>query len=80
MLLDAGASDSVTGVSSVGFYLTGGSLNDVLIATATPSYYGWIASWNSVTVPDGTYTLQSEASDPGGDEGVSPAISVTVAN
>ncbi len=80
VLLDAGASDSVAGVSSVGFYLTGGSLNDVLIATATPSYYGWIASWNSATVPDGTYTLQSEASDPGGDQGVSPAISVTVAN
>ena len=79
VVLDASASANV-GVTQVEFSLTGGSLNNAIIATATPSYYGWIASWNSTTVPDGTYTLQSEASDGGGNQGVSPAISVTVAN
>ena len=27
--------------------LPGGSLNDVLMATATPSYVGWVASWTA---------------------------------
>jgi hypothetical protein len=79
VLLDAAASDLV-GVTKVEFHLTGGSLNNTLIATATPTYYGWLASWNSTTVPDGTYTLQSEASDGAGNQGVSPTISVTVSN
>ena len=79
VILDASASVSA-GVTKVEFYLTGGLLNNALIATATPTYYGWLASWNSTTVPDGTYTLQSEASDVAGNQGVSPAISVTVAN
>ncbi len=67
-------------MTKVEFHLTGGSLNDVLIATATPSYVGWVASWDSTSVPDGTYTLQSEAYDGGGNQGVSTAISVTVSN
>ena len=79
VILDASGSVNV-GVTKVEFHLTGGSLNNALIATATLTYYGWLASWNSTTVPDGTYTLQSEASDGGGNQGVSPAISVTVAN
>ena len=54
--LEAGASDAV-GVTKVEFQLTGGSLNNALIATATQSSQGWTASWNSTTVPDGTYTL-----------------------
>jgi Bacterial Ig domain len=79
VLLDAGASDN-GGVADVQFTLTGGSLNDAPIATATLSYYGWLAQWDSTTVPDGTYTLQSDAYDAAGNQGVSTAISVTVAN
>jgi major membrane immunogen (membrane-anchored lipoprotein) len=79
VLLDAGASEN-GGVAKVSFYLTGGSLNNALIATAIPSYYGWYAYWNSTTVPDGTYTLQSDADDGAGNQGVSSSISVTVAN
>jgi hypothetical protein len=75
--LDATAS---SGVSKVGYELSGGSLNDSVIATATPTLYGWLASWNSQSVPDGTYTLQSVASYAGGVTGVSPGISVTVSN
>jgi hypothetical protein len=77
--LDATASLNA-GVSQVQFTLTGGSLNNALIATATPTIYGWVASWDSTTVPDGIYTLQSDAYDAGGNQGVSSGITVTVAN
>ena len=79
VILDAWASLNV-GVTKVEFHLTGGSLNNALIATAPRPTYGWLASWDSTTVPNGTYTLQSEAYDPGGDVGASPPISVTVSN
>ena len=79
VLLDALASLNV-GVTKVQFTLTGGSLNNALIATATPTDYGWIADWNSTTVPNGTYTLQSEASDAAGNQGVSPGVEVVVDN
>ena len=77
--LDASATDTV-GVSSVDFYLTGGSLNNALIATGTSTLYGWLAHWNSTTVPDGTYTVQSEAIDPEGYEGTSTASTLVVDN
>jgi hypothetical protein len=79
VLLDAGASDNV-GVAKVQFHLTGGSLNNALIATATPSPYGWLASWDSTTVSDGTYTLQSDAYDAAGNQGVSTAVTIIVEN
>jgi hypothetical protein len=75
--LDAVAS---SGVSRVQFELTGGPDNGTVIATATPTIYGWLASWNTTTVPNGTYTLQSVASYAGGGNGTSPAVSVTVNN
>ena len=77
--LEAGASD-VVGVTKVEFHLTGGSLHDTLIATATPSSQDWTASWNSTTVPDGTYTLQSVAYDAIGNQGLSPGVTVIVEN
>jgi uncharacterized protein YjbI with pentapeptide repeats len=76
-LLDASASANVT---SVKFELTGGTLTDQAVATATPTYYGWLAQWNTTTVPNGTYTLQSVAAYPGGVTGTSPGVTVTVAN
>jgi Bacterial Ig domain len=75
--LDASA---LSGVSQVRYELTGGLLTDSVIATATPTYYGWLAQWNSQGVPDGTYTLQSVASYAGGVSGESPGVTVTVAN
>ncbi len=77
--LDASASDA-GGVTKVEFHLTGGTLNDAVIATATLTYYGWIASWDTTTVPNGTYTLQSVAYDNGGNSTHSAAIGITVAN
>ncbi len=68
------------GVTKVEFHLTGGTLSDVLIATATQTSYGWLAGWDTTTVPDGAYTLQSVAYDGGGNVGRSPGITVTVHN
>ena len=58
VVLDATAS---AGVTQVKFELTGGTLNDWVIATAILTNYGWIALWNSTNVVSGTYTLQSVA-------------------
>jgi hypothetical protein len=74
--LDATAS---AGVTQVKFELTGGTLNDWVIATATPTIYGWAALWDSTTVVSGTYTLQSVATA-NGSSGTSTGISVTLSN
>lgn len=79
VVLDASATDKV-GVSKVEFRLTGGTLHNALIGTATLESFGWFTEWNSTTVPNGTYALQSDAYDPAGHRGVSAAISVIVAN
>jgi PQQ-like domain len=76
-LLDAGASP---GVTQVQYEVSGGTLNHSVIATATPTYYGWLANWNTTTVPNGTYALQSVASYGGEVSGTSTPITVTVQN
>jgi hypothetical protein len=78
-LLDASASANVTNVT---FELSGGTLSDQLIATATPTYYGWLAQWNTTSVPNGTYTLQSVAyySRYLASSGTSAPVTITVAN
>ncbi len=73
-----GASVSA-GVTQVQFELTGGDLNNSVIATATTKER-WLARWMTTNVPDGTYTLRSVASNPGGDHDTSPGITITVAN
>jgi YVTN family beta-propeller protein len=77
--LDATASPAVTQVQ---FEITGGTLTDSVIATATkPTIYGWIAQWDTTTVANGTYTLQSVGSYAGGADSVfSPPITLTVNN
>ena len=79
--LDASVSGESGGVT---FELTGGSLSDSVIATATPTEIGWLAQWNSTTVPDGNYSLQSVDTLTYQDGTVvtvmSPAVSITVSN
>ena len=57
--LDASASNA----TSVEFRLFGGvyGYNAPVICTATPTIYGWLCSWNTTTVPNGSYVLLSEA-------------------
>ena len=77
--LDASASAGA-GISKVQFVLTGGSFNKSVIGTATLTAYGYIYSWNTTSVPGGTYTLQSLATDNVGNTAYSPGITVTVDN
>jgi hypothetical protein len=78
-LLDAKTSDYLK-VTKVEFYLTGGSQHDTLIATADLALYGWFSHWNTATVANGTYTLQSVAYDAAGRSSRSKGIVVTIKN
>jgi hypothetical protein len=69
-----------TGVNGLQFEITGGNLIRPVTVTAAPYIFGWIAQWNTTSVPDGTYTLHSIATDTNGITGASPGITVTVNN
>ena len=75
--LDATASKA----TSVEFWLLGGSYgySGHLVGTATSTIYGWLDSWNTTTVPNGSYVLLSEASGSGG-SAFSLGVSITVTN
>jgi hypothetical protein len=75
----AGASNGV-GIAKVQFVLTGGSYNKTVLGTGTSTLYGYIYGWNTTSVPSGTYTLQSLATDGAGNSTYSTGISVTVDN
>jgi outer membrane protein assembly factor BamB len=77
--LDASASSAI-GVNRVEFHLTGGALNNVLIGTATSTTYGWLYRWDSTTVANGAYFLQSVAYDTTGVSAAGAAIGITVKN
>lgn len=77
VVLDATAS---SGTTQVQFELTRGAPYGSVVVTATPTIYGWLAEWDSSTVANGTYSLQSIATTSGGQIGTSPSISITVNN
>jgi hypothetical protein len=74
-LLDASASNA----TSVELRLFGGiyGFNAPVLCTATPTYYGWLCSWNTATVPNGSYFLASEAFNSAG-SGFSSGVSITI--
>jgi multisubunit Na+/H+ antiporter MnhB subunit len=67
-------------VTKVEFYLTGGSQHDALIGIGRPTPLGWATRWNTTTVANGTYTLQSVAHNAGGMSATSAPVSITVSN
>ena len=73
------ASATGSGITSVEFRLTGGSLSNALLGTATSSPYGWILTWNSGSVANGTYTLTSRVVAES-NSATSPGITITVSN
>ena len=75
-ILDAGAS---SGVTQVQYEISGGTLTDSVIATATPTIYGWLAKWNTTGVANGTYNLQSVATA-NGVSGTSVSVTIMVNN
>jgi uncharacterized repeat protein (TIGR02543 family) len=79
--LDATASASNgVGISRVQFVLTGGSLNKFVVGTATSTLYGYLFGLNTTTIVDGTYTLQSLATDGSGNTTYSSPITITIGN
>ena len=72
---------SATNETSVEFLLFGGTYgySAPVVCTATATYYGWLCSWNTTDVPDGSYVLVSEASGAGG-SAFSSGVSITVDN
>ena len=62
------------------FVVSGGTLSNHVVATATPTIYGWLAQWNTTTVPNGIYTLDSVATDADNNTDTSTPITVTVNN
>jgi hypothetical protein len=75
--LDAFASNA----TSVEFLLFGGiyGYGAPVICTATMTYYGWLCSWNTTTVPNGSYFLVSEAFNSAGST-LSSGVRITVGN
>lgn len=61
------------------FVVSGGSLSDQVVGTGTPTLYGWLAEWDTTTVPNGTYSLQSVAQEDVTTV-MSPPITLTVQN
>jgi hypothetical protein len=78
-VLDAATTDHLR-VRSVEFQLTDATQHTDLIAVGRPSYDGWIAKWNTASVPSGTYTLQSVAHDSGGRTSYSTLVTIAVQN
>ena len=65
----------------VEFWLLGGPYGYTrhLIGTATPTLYGWLDRWNTKTVANSSYLLQSEAFNASG-QAFSPGVTITVSN
>ena len=78
-ILDAITTDNVKVVRE-DFVLAAGGSNGRVIATGIRSLYGWIAYWNTATVADGTYSLESVAYDSAGKIARSKPIAVVVKN
>jgi hypothetical protein len=84
-LLDATTAGNAyyyTSVYQLTFEVSGGPshLTNQSIATGTPTLYGWLAQWNTTTVPNGNYTLQSVGTYTGGRTVISAPITITVDN
>jgi hypothetical protein len=77
--LGATASSNVA-VTGVDFILTGDGWRGSVVAEARKIDHGWLASWNSDSVPNGTYTLQSVTHDASGHSTYSKGVVVRVAN
>ena len=79
----AGDPSQPLNVTSVEFHLSGGGIAERVIATGSTGLFSsnpWNASWNTTTVPNGTYTLWAVAFDSAGNSGRSASIPINVKN
>jgi hypothetical protein len=79
-LLVAAATDNVGHLTKVEFLLTGGSEHSTLIAVAQSTSIGWAALWDTTSVANGTYRLQSVAYGAAGSESQSKSVTISVNN
>jgi hypothetical protein len=78
-VLDAAAAGT-SPITGVRFIVTGGSLTDHAVGSPVLTLYGWIFQWNTTTVANGNYTLQSVATETGGATAMSTGTAITVHN
>jgi hypothetical protein len=64
----------------VQFVLTGNGYDQTVVATARDSVFGWVAHWNTTSVPNGTYILRSQAQSSNNGSGLSEGVAVRVTN
>lgn len=76
-VLDASTSPYL---STVTYRPSGNGLIFQAIASSTPTAYDWLATWDTTTVPNGTYSLVSDAAYLNGVDNFSLPISITVNN
>jgi hypothetical protein len=67
-------------VTGVEFVVTGGALSNQVVGTASATLYGWVTLWDTTSVPNGSYRLDSVATEVGGTTATSTGITVTVNN
>jgi hypothetical protein len=77
--LDAVAS-SQNGIASVQFEISGGSMNHKVVGTGVATLFGFLFDYNTSTLPNGTYTIQSVATDNEGFSTTSAPVTVTTTN
>ena len=70
-----GFSASATNAATVDYYANG-----VYLGAAVPTIYGWIYTWDSPTVSNGTYGITCVATSSTGQKGTSAKRNVIVAN
>jgi mannosyltransferase len=67
-------------IAKVQFVLSGGEFDNTVVGGSTETAGGWVLSWNTTAVPNGTYRLQSVATNAVGVRSDSAAITITVDN
>jgi hypothetical protein len=78
--VDAQATSDNAPVTRVELQITGGPLHSQLIGTATKTSVGWLTGWNTKTVGNGIYQLQSVCYDAAGQSNRSKPVSIVVRN
>ena len=79
-VLIASAGAYRVGVAKVQFVLSSGSYPKTILGTARATPIGALLPWNSTSVPNGTYMIQSVATSGSGQTSYSRAITVKVHN
>lgn len=78
-VLDASVTQ-IHGMTTLQFRVTGGSLHDAVVGTGRLTVAGWITLWDTTTVANGVYKLQSVLNRTGGPPYASAPVVVIVDN